>query len=93
MKVRIKTLEEFVREFGKDWRKVGASFPTDMDYLFGQIITLNEAQQKCLSNLKWFRMDKNYDGLSWQISSEMFYMVEELPSYLKPNANKNYILI
>jgi len=38
---RIKTKEEFLKEFGQNWRNLtdGASFVNEMDYLFGKKIT------------------------------------------------------
>lgn len=60
MKYRIKTKEEFIRDFGQGWRKVVRySFTPDMDYLLGQ--PLESYNPNSLGNL----------ADQWSISKDM----------------------
>jgi len=70
-KVRFKTAQEFIEEFGLDFRrKVRNDWAPEMDYLFGT--ELSEVEAIALGRDKTLRLPKISDPLShWGISPEM----------------------
>lgn len=70
-KCRFKTEEEFIKEFGKNWRKfIGWNARGAMDYLLGQLIKTPIT----INSFKSFL----YQG--WSISRNM--LTENAPNYL-----------
>jgi len=70
MKYRIKTKDEFIREFGDNWRdKVYAGFTPKMDSLFNRTLTESEYNELC--SKRGLRLPSGI--YSWGISEDMVY--------------------
>ena len=87
-KYRIKTLEEFQTEFGRDWRCVRASFAYEMDYLLGTDIDYKyynhilDDNGYLIPNIKFTipaLKDENYDRQ--ELSNEMLIRINLIPLY------------
>jgi hypothetical protein len=82
---RIKTEEEFIKEYGEKWRVCcdEFSFINDMDYLLGKTIELSEekinSSIKTLYNTKYFTILKSDVHEYWFIS--MKYIIKKIPNY------------
>ncbi len=65
---RFKTEEEFINEYGKDWRKViGFNYTGKMDYLCGLIyeVELSKKEyQDRIDNNRWFGLLYHNRGIS-----------------------------
>ncbi len=78
---RFKTEDEFIKEYGEDWRlKVGFNFTGKMDYLCGTIyeIELSKREyQDRIDNDTWFRYFYYY----WRICPKMLKLRTMIPNY------------
>jgi hypothetical protein len=74
VKVRIKTKEEFIKEFGEDRWRDDLDFVEEMDYLFGKIIKLNQKQINDIVNCDFFELDAVDD---YTIMSECFEIIHD----------------
>ena len=98
MLVRIKTEEEFIKEFGEDWRnKTQRPFTKSMDYLFGRQFDIFEEQYVVIIKKKCATVGSNtlsLDMIEFLPDRPMLDMVEFLPDRpMKISKNINYILI
>jgi hypothetical protein len=77
-KYRFKTEEEFIKEYGNDWRsKVG--FSKKMDHILGTVLRMNVSEKdfSILSTVYWLK----YKYFGWNIS---IMMVKEIAPNYKP---------
>jgi len=66
---RIKTKEEFVEEFGENWRsEIELGFVNDMNFLFGRELTEDEKNRISTEDMT-IRSDDS--SISWSISEDM----------------------
>lgn len=77
MKYRIKTEEEFVKEFGSNWREeIHLGWAEHMDYLFGKPII--DKTFKKVNNIDSNTIYRTNDGSQWNISKDMIMEVKEI---------------
>jgi len=89
-KYRIKTREEFLLEFGDNWRSVRAAFVDDMDYLLGKDIDREDYLHVLNSDGNIivgarFNILKGISSGTWEISDQMV-----IKEYLEPLAEEMY---
>jgi hypothetical protein len=82
---RIKTKEEFIKEYGEKWRECcnEFSFVYDMNYLLGKTIELSEEKINCsiktIYNTKYFTILKSDGHEYWYIF--MKFIIKRIPDY------------
>ena len=98
-KYRIKTEQEFINEFGNDWREIGSEFLTEMDYLLGTEIhfdlykhELNSNNTLDLDNYLRVRIPKLNPPTSF-LSSTTWAISQEMIKEMKPNYNEKKVLV
>jgi len=88
-KYRFKTEQEFLNEYGKDWKlKLGSYWNPSMNYLFGSVI------KKDIKNLDFFKLtliDRNSIFGFWIISPSMLKLNIKEPDYKPIKLIKNEI--
>lgn len=70
MQYRVKTREEFIREFGKEWRALGGSrysFVEAMDHLLGQPIKKEQASVEYGDIVVMHVTDSRAPGIEWAL--------------------------
>ena len=82
---RFKTKEEFIKEFGSDWRnEVRFSWINSMDYMFGEDYPYDISSEMC--RLPDSHLNGNYYAISWN----MIIKKEELKPNYKPRKINYY---
>lgn len=71
---RIKTEQEFINEFGDNWRR-GIDWVSDMDELFGFVLDLQEKDFRTNSRGRYF-----ISRTGWTIHANMYLPVDEIIS-------------
>jgi hypothetical protein len=54
VRYRLRTESEFLRDFGSDWRGIGATWDEEMDIYFGRSLTKEEYESDDLVIDGWF---------------------------------------
>ena len=86
IRYRFKTEQEFINEFGQDWREVGSKFVKPMDFLLGKeleqetiysVIQYNRYNEK----IEFSNENDHFNYYGWSISKHMIKEIKTIPTY------------